>query len=307
MRGLTWCSAAFAVVFFAMGRPTVGQQPTDDKKAPAASSRDADREAIVQAGRDFAAAFEKGDAKGVAAFWTEQGEYESDDGTILRGRAEIEKAFAAHFKNRPAGKMEIEVGSIRFLSRDSAIEEGLSRTISGTTLPDSTFYRTVHVREDGKWKIVLSREWGASDYRIADLDWLIGTWRSQEKDNVMTITFTREKSGPFLVGEFTLKKGDEVVPIGTMKVGLDPNSGGFISWHFDPDGGFGRGAWLREGNSWVVDSTGRQADGVETASVNILTRHGSDEIGWRAIDRFIGGRPQLDSKPLKLTRVVSAK
>ena len=296
-----------AAIFGLMGHPANSAPQGEGKKPEAGPTRDDDKKAIVQSGRDFSAAFEKGDAKAVADFWTEDGEYEGEDGTVLRGRAAIEKAFAAHFKTRSASKMEVEVESIRFLSRDLAIEEGLTRTISGTTLPESTFYRTVHIRENGTWKIAMSREWGGAENRIADMDWLIGTWRSQDKDKEMSITFARERSGPFLVGEFSMKTAGKVVPIGTMKVGLDPNSGGFISWHFDPDGGFGRGAWLREGNSWVVDSNGRRADGVETASVNILTRHGNDEIGWRAIDRLIGGRAQPDSAPVRLTRVVAAK
>ena len=132
------------------------------KDAPVSkgSSRDADREAILQSARDFTAAFEKGDAKAVAALWTEQGEYESDDGTILRGRTAIEAAFAAHFKARPAEKMEIKVETIRFPSRDTAVEEGLTCTTASDMLPDSARYRVLHVREDGKWRIALCREWG---------------------------------------------------------------------------------------------------------------------------------------------------
>ena len=65
--------------------------------------------------------------------------------------------------------------------------------------------------------------------------------------------------------------------------------------------------WLREGNNWVVDSHGNQADGAETASVNILTRFGGDELGWRSIDRMVGGQAQPDSLPVRLKRVAVAK
>src|ERR1035438_5011218 len=30
-------------------------------------------------------------------------------------------------------------------------------------LPDSAFYRVLHVREDGKWRMALSREWDAAE------------------------------------------------------------------------------------------------------------------------------------------------
>src|SRR5271157_6377883 len=162
--------------FFGTGLWVAGEQQTKNAQVSEGSSREADREAILQSAREFSAAFEKGDAKAVAALWTEQGEYESDDGTILRGRAAIEAAFAAHFKVRPAEKMEIKVEDIRFPSRDTALEEGLTCTTASDTLPDSAYYRALHVREDGKWRIALSREWGAAENRMADLDWLIGSW-----------------------------------------------------------------------------------------------------------------------------------
>jgi len=293
--------------FFGTALWVAGEPQAKDAPVSEGPSREADREAILQSARDFTTAFEKGDAKAVAALWTEQGELESDDGPILRGRSAIEAAFAARFKDRPAGKMEIKVENIRFPSRDTAIEEGLTRTTASDMLPDSAYYRALHVREDGKWRIALSREWGAAENRMADLDWLIGSWRGQAKDHEMVISFAPEKDRPFIVGEFTATAAGKTVSLGTMKIGVDPVSGQFMSWHFDQDGGYGHGLWLREGNNWVVDSHGKQADGAETASVNILTRFGGDELGWRSIDRMVGGQAQPDSLPVRLKRVAVAK
>src|SRR5271166_1586662 len=272
--------------FFGTGFWVAGEPQAKDAPVSEGPSREADREAILQSARDFTAAFEKGDAKAVAALWTEQGEYESDDGPILRGRTAIEA---------------------RFPSRDTAVEEGIIRTTASDMLPDSAFYRVLHVREDGKWRMALSREWGAAENRMADLDWLIGSWRGQAKDHEMVISFAREKDRPFIVGEFTATAAGKTESLGTMKIGIDPVSGQFMSWHFDQDGGHGRGLWMREGNNWVVDSRGNQADGAETASVNILTRFGGDELGWRSIDRMVGGQAQPDSLPVRLKRVAVAK
>ena len=303
MRMKALCLAAIGGIFLV----AVSSLQAQDASASKDSSRDADRQAILQSARDFSAAFEKGDAKAVAVLWTKEGEYESDDGTILRGRTAIEEAFAAHFKGRPAGKTEIQVESIRFPSRDSAIEEGLTRSMTDNTLPESSRYRVLHVREDGKWQIALCREWSAAGNRLADLDWLIGTWRSQAKDNEMVISFTRAKDGPFIVGEFTAMTGGKSISLGTMKIGLDPASGQFVSWHFDRDGGYGHGVWLRERNHWVVDSHGIQGDGAETASVNVLSRFGSDELGWRSLDRMVGGKAQPESPPIRLKHVTITK
>jgi uncharacterized protein (TIGR02246 family) len=271
------------------------------------TSRDADREAILQSAHDFTAAFEKGDAKAVAALWTEQGEYESDDGTILRGRTAIESAFAAHFKGRPAEKMEIKVETIRFPSRDTALEVGLTCTTASDMVPDSAHYRVLHVRENGKWRIALGREWSAGENHLANLDWLIGTWRGRANDRDMVISFARDNNLPFLVGEFSTTAGGKSESLGTMKIGIDPVSRQFMSWHFDPDGGYGHGLWLREGKHWAVDSHGIQADGAETAAVNVLTRFGGDELGWRSIDRMVGGRARPDTSPVRLKRVAVSK
>ena len=108
-------------------------QPAADK------DRDADREAIRKSAAEFAQAFEKGDAKTIAAQWTEQGEFRDDAGTVLRGRAAIEKAYTEQFKAKPKDRIEVEVKSIRFLARDLAVEDGVLRlTPAGTGLPSAT-------------------------------------------------------------------------------------------------------------------------------------------------------------------------
>jgi hypothetical protein len=119
----------------------------------------------------------------------------------------------------------------------------------------------------------------------------------------LTISFSREKDGRFLVGEFTTTAAGKNLPLGTMKIGLDPVSRQFISWHFDPDGGHGQGMWFRERNHWAVDSRGIQGDGVEIAMINVLTRFVDDEIGWRSIDRMVGGEAQPDLPLVRLKRV----
>ena len=53
---------------------------------------EAARDAIRKSARDFETAFAKGDAKAVAAFWTENGEYYEDTGIELRGRTAARKS-----------------------------------------------------------------------------------------------------------------------------------------------------------------------------------------------------------------------
>src|SRR3954447_3503245 len=62
--------------------------------AATAAPEDANREAILKSARDFAAAFNKGDAKAVAALYAENGEFRDAGGRTLIGRAAIEKVYA---------------------------------------------------------------------------------------------------------------------------------------------------------------------------------------------------------------------
>jgi uncharacterized protein (TIGR02246 family) len=270
--------------------------------------RKADQDAILETTRVFARDFEKGDAKACAAHWTEQGEYHDDKGVNLRGRAAIEKAFAETFKTKSKTRMEVDVNSIRFPSRDTAIEEGILKHVSdGPDLPTSTFYRVWHVREAGQWKIALTREWGGNQDRLEDLAWLVGTWNAKAKNHEVTLSYSWDRTKPFMNGTFTKKTDGKIVSSGTLKIGFDINKGRLRSWHFDDDGGHGQSLWIRDGNRWVLDAAGTLADGTHTASLNIMTRKSSSEVFIRSIDRMIGDESLPDSLPIKFTRVAATK
>ena len=144
------------------GREAYAQTGGDVAKRQPASGKgqEADREAIVKSEKSFSAAFEKRDARAVAAHWTENGEYTANDGTVYRGRAAIEKLFTDLFgKNKLAAKVEIEVDSIRFPSRNTAIEEGYFQLRRGKDPAVVSKYSVLHVRENGKWLMAVVRDW----------------------------------------------------------------------------------------------------------------------------------------------------
>jgi uncharacterized protein (TIGR02246 family) len=301
-----------ALAALAAGVLLVGRLPAPVQGQPPANSDDraADRKAIADASKAFEAAFEKGDAKAVAGFWTEAGEYESDTGEIFRGRSVIEAAFAAHFKAVPKSQCTVRIDSIRFPSRDLAIEEGLLTTAgAGRELPASTRYRVVHVREGGTWKIALAREWGAGQDRLEDIAWLIGDWKGtgKDKDREVTLTIRPDAVKTYLVGRITAKVKGEVASTGTMKIGVDPQRGQLRSWHFEDDGGHGQALWIRDGSRWVLDAIGVAGNGSPTAAVNLLGRIDNDTVTWRSIDRVMAGQKMPDSPPIRLTRVNESK
>jgi uncharacterized protein (TIGR02246 family) len=285
------------------------ENPPAKKDVPTGEKgREADVEAIRASSREFVQAFGMGDARAVAALWTEQGEFHDDSGNPVRGRAAIEEAFRAFFKENPNRKIEVLIESIRFPARDLAIEMGVLRQSGADKeLPATTLYTVIHVRERGQWKMAVSREWGAGQDRLEDLHWLIGRWKATLTDQETTLVFSRDEGKPFITGQFTKKSGDKIVSSGTMRIGFDTQRGRLRSWHFDDDGGHGQALWIRDGNRWVLDAIGIQGNGVDTAALNILGRLNHDEFTWRSIDRVIGNQAQPDTVPIRLKRVMDSK
>lgn len=274
------------------------QPPASDNKVD-----EANRAAIRKSARDFEKAFATGDPKAVAAFWTDDGEFQDSSGDLIIGRADIEKAFAEFFKHNAKPKLEILIDSIRFPAPNMAIEEGLLRQSGGgRALPTTTLYSVTHCRGPDGWRIATVREWGAGQHRLEDLEWLVGTWKAKVPDGEVTLTFARDPKKPFINAEFAKKAKDKVVTSGTMRIGIDPQRGQLRSWHFEDDGGHGQSLWLRDGNNWVLDCIGVNAEGAPHEAVNILGRLNGNEITWRSIDRVVGDQPLPDTAPVKLVR-----
>ena len=158
-------------------------EAADRPKAPDDKDGTADREAVRAAVKDFIKVFEKGDAKALAALWTEEGEYVADDGATLRGRAAIEDGYAQFFKKNPDVKLDLTIESIRFVSHDSAVVEGSARSYKGGKAEEPTSSRisALYARENGQWLLALLREWPDEGAALRDVDWLIGTLGGQER------------------------------------------------------------------------------------------------------------------------------
>jgi uncharacterized protein (TIGR02246 family) len=297
------CLAVVALAAGLVGAGDERERPAKGKPAP--DGRDADRQAIRKATRDLARAFGKGDAKAVAAFWTPEGEYIGPDGEPLRGRKAIARAYAKFFAADKGLELELKPESIRFVGSDAAVEEGVAvRRWPGAKGQATSRYSTLHVRQKGKWLRAIVRESAEPEQAsLKDVAWLVGSWQASGKDREARLRFEWAEGKAFLRCRFTLKeKGKEAVS-GMQIIGKDPVEGGLRSWVFDSTGGFGEGAWSREGQTWVIESTGTHADGTVTEATNLLTPQGKDAFTWQSVDRSADGEEKPDTDPVKVTRV----
>jgi uncharacterized protein (TIGR02246 family) len=297
---------ALIVFLTAQSRSAAERRPAEPEKAPVKAregNRGADEAAIRKATAAFIKAVEKGDAAAVAASWTENGEYISDDGTTIRGRAAIKAAYAKAFAAKKNPTVEITVESIRFPSKDTAIEEGYAKSYKrGAEQPISTRYSVLHVREGGRWQMALLREWPDEGVSLRDLDWLIGAWEAKTDDTDVRTTYSWDARKNSIRCQISIKGKGRTVSA-TQVLLKDPRTGELRSWMFDDDGGFGDGAWTRDGKRWLITASGVQTDGGELTATNILTPVDRDTFTWQSTERTLDGEELPNIPPVKVTRV----
>ncbi len=283
---------------YAQAGGKVGTTQPAKGKAP-----DGEREAITKTARSFAAAFEKGDAKAVAAHFTENGEYTTDDGTVFRGRAAIEDEYIDLFgKRKGPVKVEIDVDTIRFPSRDTAIEEGHFKIRVGKDPAIASKYSILHVRENGKWLMAVVREWPNEGASLRDLDWLIGTWTAKRDDTEITTKYQWWGDKSFIRMDITIQDKKHTIK-GFQMIGKDASTGQIRSWTFDPDGSFGEAHWSRDGKKWVLDSAAVMGNGAVVSATNIITPLDENAFTFQSVRRTVGDVDAPDIGPVRVTRV----
>ena len=142
---------------------------------PGQPERAKDRAALRKRTEELLKAAARADAKALAGFWTETGEYVRGDDLTIRGRANIEKAYAERFKAKKPDSVELHGESARFLSDDTAILEGTFLVKRPNPAEETrSRFSALFVRVKGQWYLGLLREW-AEGPSVQELAWLVGT------------------------------------------------------------------------------------------------------------------------------------
>jgi uncharacterized protein (TIGR02246 family) len=290
-----------------------GQAPPRAQKAPPAPAappvaKPADTDKTIrEAAQRFADAFNKGDAKAVAALWAEDGDYVDEVGERTAGRAAIEKKYAAFLAANVGAKLEFVVDAVQQISPDSAIEDGHSKlTLAAQpNAASSGRYTVVHVKRNGKWQIATARdlpgEAAAGGDPLADLDWMMGAWHAEHLGAEMEIHCRWLASKSFVEVTYAKREGDKLTPTATQIIGLDPLSGRITSWMFSADKGYAHGLWVPHDTGWAIEFEGARADGTPTSAVNLLGRV-NDALVWKSTQRMIDGQGLPDTDEVVLKR-----
>jgi uncharacterized protein (TIGR02246 family) len=299
MRTRLWCMLAASV--FVLGGLATRQVPAQDKNPEA-------EKAIMKKAESFIDAFHKGDAKALAAHWAPDGDYTSQTGKTYKGRAAIEKAFSGMFAEDKGLKLRIDIESIRFITPEVAVEDGVTSVLPPDGAPPSRArYTVVHVKRDGDWYLSSVRDAAyaapGNHEHLAELDWLVGEWAdSSAKGEVARVAYQWDDNQNFLIGEFTSTFKQFAIGGGTHRIGWDAGNKKIRSWTFETGGGFGGGMWTRDGNQWTIKSTATLNDGKQMSATGILTRVDANTMTLQYRDRAVDGKAVEEAKTMTFRR-----
>ncbi len=281
--------------------------PSGEKSGTQSDPSAAEILAIRAESEAFVAAFNKGDAKAIAALWTAEGEYVDDTGRTIAGREAIEQDYAAFFAENPNNKIQIKIDSLRLLSDDVAIEDGRALVDPPPAgAPGVSKYTVVHVKVDGKWLMASVRDtWieaQVTRQSIADFGWLIGTWVAEEHGvkNESVCRWVADEH--FVERTYTTTSVDGTKTSGVQLIGWNPLEGRVQSWSFSPDGGHDFGVWSPVQQGWRSEMRGVTGAGEPTSSVNLLTRLDDNAYVWQSLQRSVAGVSLPDTGEIVIKR-----
>ena len=296
---LLWHLALPAMIAWFSASPAFAAEPKGDPKEIAALGKSA--EAFVEA-------FHKGDAKALAALWTTDGDYTDQAGRTLNGREAIAKNFEAFFTENKGLKLRIDSESLRFVTADVAIEDGVTSVITPDGVPPSRArYSIVHVKKDGQWLLSSVHDAPYAPPSNAEnfkgLEWAIGDWVAEnDKGDSEHLLLSWASNQNFILATFTAKvKGISVGSV-THWIGWDPQAKSVRSWLFDATGGFGEGAWTKDGDKWTVKTTSVLQDGKKASATVVIARVDENTLSLQSKDRTVDGKGVPDTAAIKLKR-----
>ncbi len=147
-------------IFFTRWLPAAeGDSPKTSDSPPAAAAPASPFKAeITEAQAAYADAWNKGDSKQLASLFTADADWIDDQGTVIRGRAAIQRALQDMIGGQKDRTFKLRLDSIRSLGPDVVVGNALSTLSGADRSPEAAAYIAVYVKQDGKWNIALLTE-----------------------------------------------------------------------------------------------------------------------------------------------------
>ncbi len=278
-------------------QPAQSQEAKGAKKPVGATELDG----LKASAAAFEKAFNAGNAKAIAAQFTENAEVVDDDGNVVQGRANIEARFTELFKENPKARIAVELMSLRQLSPDVAVEDGHSTTTLAPDEPGSRSpYTLVHVKRDGKWLVASVRDFpeesseATTHEQLQQLEWLVGHWVDESSDGRVETTCQWSEDGNYLLQDYIVKARRGEMR-GTQRIAWDPLRHTIRSWAFDHSGAFTEATWTPIEELWILKVEGVTPDGRGASATRVVTPISGDAFQIDSTNMVVGNELLPDS------------
>ena len=275
---------------------------------PSSAQDEAD---IRQAAADYLDALRRGDFEAMRAHWTENGNIVDEAGRKTNVRDLQRPATASTGTSIAPPVLNVRTDSVRFVTPDVAIEDGSSQSAlrpNGTTTNGR--YSVVWVKRDGKWLIDSVREAAIADQppanRLQSLAWVIGNWVEQGDTAAFQASFEWSPGDHFIVGQIRIEPRDQEAHVVSQRIGWDAATGTIRSWNFDSHGGYSTGVWARDGEAWVISTSGVLPDGKRTLGRRVFHRIDDESLLMESLGFQVDGESVPDLR-VKLNRKSAAE
>ena len=279
------------------------------QSSPASANDDVAQQAVIDSVKSYVEAYNRRDAAALSQHWSETGTWIGDDGSVVQGRENIRKAFAAIFAEMQADPtLTVNVRKVSLVTSDVALEEG-SSGLAGEPQAD---YTAIHKLENGQWNLYRVKEHTPAqavshNRHLQDLDWMIGDWVDQSDGATVESSCRWSKNGNFIMKNFRVTIAGLDTLEGTQVIGYDASTNTIRSWMFDSDGGHSVGIWSKNGNIWEAQSSQVLADGRVASSTNIFTPLDEGRFDWKSTRRTLDGVGLPDIESVEVVRVVESE
>lgn len=257
----------------------------------------------------FADAYAKRDAVAIGELFTEDAEFFDEFGVRTEGRKQIVEMYREVFKSSPEALIdEIMIERIRSLSKNVTLEEGYvvaSESAGGPKFRNR--YVAMHtLGEDGVWRINTLKDYprapGGRREQLAQLEWMLGEWVDQNAASISHTTCMWSDDENFLIRKFNIQTFDGQEFRGEQRIGWDAAANKIRSWTFDAQGGFLNGIWTRDGNTWIVNTEGVNAEGLKVVGTSVYTMVDSEMIRWQNSQMIVGDEVRPSGRTVTMVR-----
>jgi uncharacterized protein (TIGR02246 family) len=297
---------SLALARAASDAPAPAQQPTGEGKNQSPSpDKTTDDDA-----RKYEEAYNKGDAKTLAGFYSDDVDYIDQNGAEVKGRDAMQKLLADNFQQNPGVKLAITTEEVEQLTPDVNVTRGFATVTPATGAATTTRYTLVKVRKGDHWEISQLNEREApplSAYsKLAALEWLVGTWQDKSGDQIVQAKINWAGDKNFLVRTIDVQ-GNQTTTDGWEIIGWDPVRQQIRSWIFDSNGGFGESTWVNNGEDWLIRASNVLPDGSRSTAENVLTKVDDNKFTWESQNRTLNGEPQPSLDKTEVQRVAGSR